>query len=151
MNRVLRAFVAVAVVAASGASLSCDINDYCLNCARGGDGGPDDSIDAADGDAPDAPDASTCVPTGPEVCDGDDNDCDTKTDEGVLPEVGDLCSAAPPLNSGNGECAGGVKQCTNGAISCTKPSAPEQCDLLDNDWPIVARLLVLLREPKLGC
>ena len=48
-------------------------------------------------------------------------------DEGALPTVGDLC------DNQMGECAGGVKQCTNGVITCTKPPMPEVCDLKDND------------------
>ena len=139
MKTILLRALGVAVFALSAAtSLSCNVNEYCIGCAVNGDGGNGDSVDADDGDAVDAfdgdaPDASTCVPTGPEVCDNKDNDCDNNTDEGTLPTVGEACSTAPAVNSGQGECAGGVKQCTNGTITCTKVPAPELCDLKDNN------------------
>ncbi|MFN0252082.1 MAG: MopE-related protein [Kofleriaceae bacterium] len=112
------------------ANLSCNVNDYCLNCATGdagdGDGGGDDA-DLGDGGVDDGDTDGGCVNTGPEVCDDEDNDCDGNVDEGQLPQIGELC------DNQMGECAGGVKECTNGVVTCTKPAVPEICDLKDND------------------
>ena len=130
MNRTwLRALAALMLIGGSALGLSCNVNEYCLNCGKPGDGGADDAIDSADdgGGGDDAGDGGNCVNTGPEVCDGKDNDCDGMIDEGSLPTVGDPCQ------NQMGECAGGVKQCTNGTITCSKPPKPEICDLKDND------------------
>ncbi len=119
--------LAAAVISAT--SLSCDVNEYCLNCGTGEDGGTTDGNEdgGTDGPTTDAGDGGQCVPTGTEVCDNKDNDCDGATDEGPLPEVGDNCQ------NQNGECAGGVKQCVAGTIKCSKNPSAEQCDGLDND------------------
>jgi len=109
-------------------TLSCKVNDYCLTCDVTGDGGTD-GLGDGNGDGMDGSggDGGTCVPTGTEVCDDKDNDCDGNVDEGPLPEVGDPCP------NQTGECAGGVKQCVAGAITCTKPPKPEECNGKDDD------------------
>ncbi|MDQ3337350.1 MAG: MopE-related protein [Myxococcota bacterium] len=124
-----RAMFIIAFLAMSAVGLSCDVNDYCLNCATNGDGGNGDGGDGDgnDGDNGDGPDASPCVNTGPEVCDNKDNDCDGAVDEGQLPTIGDLC------DNQMGLCAGGVKTCVTGTVRCTKPPVAETCDGLDND------------------
>jgi uncharacterized repeat protein (TIGR01451 family) len=71
-----------------------------------------------------------CEPTGMEVCDGKDNDCDGSVDEGF--NVGEMCSA------GVGECAAeGMNVCDGaGGVTCSavpgEPN-PEVCDALDNN------------------
>jgi hypothetical protein len=145
---------------ATFSQLSCKLNDYCLECGKQ-DAGGSGSADAPPDTPGDTGDATTCVPTGDEICDGVDNDCDGLVDEGALPEVGDLCA------NQMGECAGGVKQCTpsfhcsvttttacrdasdttscptgeicqadgknTDHITCTKNPSPESCDGKDNN------------------
>lgn len=61
-----------------------------------------------------------CTPSGPEVCDGRDNDCDTIVDgpSATCPVVGNLCENAqcvcPPVN----QCAGGCVDTTRDRTNC---------------------------------
>ncbi|MBW2459368.1 MAG: hypothetical protein JRI68_33050 [Deltaproteobacteria bacterium] len=73
-----------------------------------------------------------CVQTatsGPETCNGLDDDCDGATDEGN-PGGGSSC------NTGNsGICATGTDTCQNGSIQCVQDNSPtnETCNGLDDD------------------
>ena len=82
--------------------------------------GQTDEADCAGGEAP-------CVP-GPEVCDGQDNDCDEVVDEGIAPEASQC---------GTGACAAqGQITCVDGnAVNSCQPglAGPEICDGEDND------------------
>ena len=130
----IRFLFTASLIAAAATTLSCNVNQYCLNCEKGGDGGLDGNVnDANDGGGDDSMiiDSGPCTPSGVEICDGKDNDCDGNIDNGVLPGVGDPCDLQL------GECAGAVKACINGSLICKKngvtvPSA-EVCDSKDNN------------------
>jgi len=72
-----------------------------------------------------------CVPTGVEVCDGKDNNCDGTIDNGV-PGTGVNCASGLP-----GVCAAGKTTCTAGSLACTPNiavgSQTETCDGLDDN------------------
>ncbi|MDB4959447.1 MAG: hypothetical protein JWO36_7016 [Myxococcales bacterium] len=125
MSKVRHTSFAIALVVACASQLTCKVNPYCLDCERGdanhgsNDGGP------FDGNTSDVIDAG-CIPSGPEICDGKDNDCNGIVDDGV-PGVGIACQ------NQMGECSGGVQQCVAGVLTCTKNPAPEICDGKDND------------------
>jgi hypothetical protein len=119
----------LALLAATALALatSCDVSDYCLNCATddagGGDGPTDANGDAPDGGGP----ADACVPTGVEICDGFDNDCNGETDDN-LTDIGGTCGDAdPPCTLGTFVCNAGVRSCTG-----VEPTQ-EMCDEIDNN------------------
>jgi len=65
---------------------------------------------------------------GPEVCNGQDDNCNGQTDEGN-PGGGVSCTTGL-----SGVCAAGLTQCMNGAVQCVATAAvPEVCDGVDND------------------
>ncbi|MEZ4473512.1 MAG: MopE-related protein [bacterium] len=88
---------------------------------------------------------------GMEACNGEDDDCDGRTDEGFanVPELcngiddncngtvderprgeGDACDTGEP-----GACGAGVQTCRDGRLTCPQSISPiaERCDTLDND------------------
>ncbi|MCX5741328.1 MAG: MopE-related protein [Proteobacteria bacterium] len=116
-----------AALLASALSLSCSVNEYCLNCAKIDAAPGDVAGDATDGGPTiDAPDGGACVVTGVEVCDGKDNDCNGMVDDNIA-GLGAACANQV------GECAGGVTTCTGGVSGCSKPPMAETCDHKDNN------------------
>ena len=123
-----RAALALALLTLIASSLSCDVNEYCVQCQSAAsdaraDGVVDpDATDAPDGDAPDA-----CVPTGVELCNGLDDDCNLMVDDNIV-GVGDPCG------TDTGECTAGVKECAAGMLRCTGVApVAETCNNKDDN------------------
>jgi len=74
--------------------------------------------------------------TKPEKCDGLDNDCNGKTDEGN-PGGGGICGTANKEEGGvlDKPCGLGILNCYQGQLQCMggKDPTPELCDEVDND------------------
>ena len=105
------------VCARANATAHCALGNCVLDSCKG------DHVDA-DGDPLNG---CECLPTGPEVCDGRDNDCNGEIDEGL--------DALGPCGSTTGECRAGTFVCELGALSCVGGTGPqpEVCDGKDND------------------
>ena len=86
--------------------------------------------DQADGDGDGIGDAcDNCAPTGPEVCDGVDNDCNGQVDEGD-PGGGAACDTGLA-----NRCGPGVMHCIDGHVICEPINVPnpELCNGGDDD------------------
>ncbi|MBV69972.1 MAG: hypothetical protein CMH52_01360 [Myxococcales bacterium] len=94
-----------------------------------GDGRSDGQEVLIDGTNPLSDDV--CRPV-PEVCNGDDDDCDGRTDEQLFTD----CYEGPEGTDGIGICVGGTRRCTDGVwLGCEGQTTPsnELCDLVDQD------------------
>ncbi len=120
----MKALLAAALLALA----ACNVNDYCLNCAKGDGGGSGDGSgsDGSGSDGSGSDGSGACVPTGPEICDGKDNDCNGQVDDNPV-------DANQPCANQMGACAGGVTVCDQGTLKCTKNPSPEVCDGIDNN------------------
>jgi hypothetical protein len=151
---VLPLLVLLGSVCATFALGGCRVSPICINCSDSGSvlgTGQTSDLDAAF-DNPDAaanpafdsgqntdeppstadagaPSGMKCVPTGPELCNNKDDDCDFKVDEDVVP-TSNNCNQV-------GVCAGAVPVCMNGSFACRYgekfESTEQSCDGLDND------------------
>ncbi len=65
-----------------------------------------------------------------EICDGKDNDCNGKIDDGDIAGTGAACSTGQA-----GACSTGVKQCVAGGVKCmpTHVRTVEICNKIDDD------------------
>ena len=136
---------------------ACEAEPFCLTCVvddagTSNRGGADGAVDAGRADSGLRTDASRCVPTGTEVCDGLDNDCNGQVDEGFdlnndPRNCGHCGTACAPMHA-LPACAMGVcgyRTCDVGFVdldhmagngceyACTITNAVEVCDGVDND------------------
>ncbi len=98
-----------------------DGDNYCTSLS-----GSSPACDAG-GDCDDSSDKT--YPGAPELCDGEDNDCDGSVDEGCDADGDDYCTdvigSSPACPNGGGDC--------NDADDTVHPSATELCNNVDDD------------------
>ncbi len=106
------------------------VGDVCDNCPK--------IINRDQGDTDqdgygDACDRVFCTPTGAELCDGVDNDCDGLVDQ--LPDNAPLVAPESCATALSGQCSRGTMGCAFGRVRCLPDISPvgEVCDLVDND------------------
>jgi hypothetical protein len=89
-----------------------------------------DGISLCEGDCDDANGQN--YPGNVEICDGQDNDCDTLVDEGCDDDNDDWCDAGMTTIGNPATCPNGGGDCNDGNPAI-HPGATEVCDDLDND------------------
>jgi hypothetical protein len=124
----MRALLAIMMLAGA-TQLSCSVNDYCLNCGTGdgGMGSGDDANDGGGSGSDDGGDGGGCIPTGLEVCNNKDDNCNGLVDDAVT-DVGDLCPEQ------RGACMGDVTICNAmGVEVCDSSASGETCNAADDN------------------
>jgi hypothetical protein len=102
----------------------------------GGDGGDGGGRDGGGGGGGDGGSGDACFNSGPEVCNGLDDDCDGTPDDSPT-DVGGACGTdVGPCTMGTFECQGGELVCGGGAVNPTAESCngvDDDCDGTDDD------------------
>jgi len=106
---------------------ACEVHPYCLDCidstpdSGGAEGAPDGGIAVA---------TDGCIAAGAEQCNGIDDDCNGRIDDGAISGVGVACG------TDTGPCVAGVTECVGGLVVCTGNTGaarPEECNNVDDD------------------